>query len=216
LVKATKKMNPIPNPLVEEYLNNGCMRCKFGGTPSCKVHLWPKELDLLRRIALDTNLKEEIKWGIPVYTHRGKNIISVSAMKDAAILGFFKGALLKDKYQVLHQQGRIQLGRIMRFTQLETIKEQEILLKEYIQEAIHIEESGQKIIPSTNAEPIPIELEHVFQQDPLLKKAFFSLTPGRQRGYVLHFSQPKQSETRRKRIEKYKEQIMNGIGLHDR
>lgn len=143
------------NPLVDEYLNNGCMRCKYGGTPSCKVHLWQEEIKLLRRIALDSQLKEEIK--------------------------------AKEK-----------------------------IIQEYIQEAIQIEESGEKIIPSQNVEPIPKELEDALEQDPLLKKAFFALTPGRQRGYILHFSQPKQSETRKRRIEKYTKQIINGIGLHDR
>ena len=200
---------------VDQYLLNGCMRCKYGGTPQCKVHLWTTELQLLRRILLQTELTEEIKWGVPVYTYQGKNVVTISALKGAATIGFFKGVLLKDPHHILSQQGNIQSARMIRFTQANDILQKESVLKAYIQEAIALEASGQKVILTKNPEPLPPELLEAFENDPAFRKAFFALTPGRQRGYIIHFSQPRQSQTRLGRIEKYKAQIMNGEGLHD-
>lgn len=203
------------NPLVDKYLIDGCMRCKYGATPQCKVNNWKEELELLRQIVLETGLTEELKWGAPVYTLHGKNVISINALKESANIGFFKGALLSDNEKVLQQQGNIQAARIIRFTETTEIKKLKKTLKAYIQEAIDIEERGEKVQTQKNPEPIPEELIAALDKDPKFKKAFFSLTPGRQRGYIIHFSQPKQSQTRIARIEKYKAQILNGEGLHD-
>lgn len=204
------------NPQVDKYLIDGCMRCKYGGTPQCKVLNWTEELETLRQIVLETGLTEEIKWGVPVYTQNGRNIVTVNALKESANLGFYKGALLKDSHKILEQQGNIQSARIKRFTDVEEINEIKDVLKSYILEAIAIEESGKKVETIKNPEPIPDELLDAFEQDRAFKKAFYDLTPGRQRGYIIHFSQPKQPQTRIGRIEKYKEQIINGIGLHDK
>ncbi len=204
------------NPQVDKYLNDGCMRCKYGGTPQCKVNNWREELEMLRQIVLETKLTEEIKWGVPVYTHKGKNIVTVNALKESANIGFFKGVLLEDKHKILQQQGNLQSDRIIKFTNTKDIEKVKDLLKVYVLEAIAIEESGKKVEFKKNPEPIPHELIKAFEQDIVFKKAFYDLTPGRQRGYVIHFSQPKQSQTRIARIEKYKEQICNGIGLNDK
>ena len=204
------------NPQVDKYLIDGCMRCKYGGTPQCKVHNWREELEMLRQIVLETGLTEEIKWGAPVYTHKGKNIVSVGALKESANIGFFKGVLLTDKHKILQQQGNLQSDRIIKFTNVKDIEKVKDVLKEYVLEAIEIEESGKKVEFKKNPEPIPNELLEAFEQDPAFKKAFYALTAGRQRGYIIHFSQPKQSQTRIGRIEKYKEQIFNGVGLHDK
>lgn len=204
------------NPQVDKYLIDGCMRCKYGGTPQCKVHNWREELEMLRQIVLETGLTEEIKWGAPVYTHKGKNIVSVGALKESANIGFFKGVLLTDKHKILQQQGNLQSDRIIKFTNVKDIEKVKDVLKEYVLEAIEIEESGKKVEFKKNPEPIPNELLEAFEQDPAFKKAFYALTAGRQRGYIIHFSQPKQSQTRIGRIEKYKEQIFNGIGLNDK
>ena len=204
------------NPQVDKYLIDGCMRCKYGGTPQCKVHNWREELEMLRQIVLETGLTEEIKWGAPVYTHKGKNIVSVVALKESANIGFFKGVLLTDKHKILQQQGNLQSDRIIKFTNVKDIEKVKDVLKEYVLEAIEIEESGKKVEFKKNPEPIPNELLEAFEQDPAFKKAFYALTAGRQRGYIIHFSQPKQSQTRIGRIEKYKEQIFNGIGLNDK
>ena len=203
-------------PSVDKYLIDGCMRCKYGGTPQCKVNNWREELELLRHIVLQTSLTEEIKWGVPVYTHNGKNILTLNALKESANIGFFKGVLLSDKSNILQQQGNLQSDRIIKFTDSANIEKLTNTLKEYILEAIQVEESGKKVEFKKNPEPIPDELLEAFDQDPIFKKAFYDLTLGRQRGYIIHFSQPKQLQTRIGRIEKYKEQIFNGIGLNDK
>lgn len=204
------------NQLVDKYLMDGCMRCKYGGTVSCKVHNWTEELLLLREIALSTGLIEEIKWGVPVYTHKEKNIINVSALKNSANIGFFKGVLLSDPKNILQQQGNIQSGRILKFTTVDEIKKMSEIIISYIYEAISVEEKGMVVASQNITAPIPIELTDAFREDSIFKKAFYDLTPGRQRGYIIYFSQPKQSQTRISRIAKYKVQIMNGIGLHDK
>ncbi len=208
--------NKQTNPQVDQYLIGGCMRCKYGGTPQCKVHNWVEELKILRQIVLETGLAEEIKWGVPVYTHKGKNIVTVNALKESANIGFFKGVLLADKQKILQQQGNLQSDRIIKFTNKDDIEKMEDVLKSYILEAIAIEESGKKVEFKKNPEPIPTELLQAFEQNPAFKKAFYSLTLGRQRGYIIYFSQAKQSQTRISRIEKYKEYILNGIGLNDK
>jgi uncharacterized protein YdeI (YjbR/CyaY-like superfamily) len=204
------------NPGVDKYLVDGCMRCKYGATPQCKVLKWVEPLELLRQIVLETGLTEEIKWGVPVYTLNGKNVATINALKGSANLGFFKGVLLKDEHRILQQQGNVQLDRIIRFTDSTAIEKVRGVLTDYLLEAIEIERSGKKVEFKKNPEPIPDELREALEQDPLFKNAFYSLTLGRQRGYIIHFSQPKQSQTRMARIAKYREQILNGIGLHDR
>lgn len=191
------------------------MRCKYGGTPQCKVLNWVEELQLLRQIVLETGLTEEIKWGVPVYTKNGKNIVTVNALKQSANIGFYKGVLLSDQKKILQQQGNLQSDRILKFNNVSEIKKIKNTIIAYIKEAILIEESGKKVEFKKNPEPIPEELLQAFEKDSVFKKAFYALTPGRQRGYIIHFSQPKQTQTRVSRIEKYKEQIFNGIGLHD-
>lgn len=191
------------------------MRCKYGGTPQCKVLNWVEELQLLRKIVLETGLTEEIKWGVPVYTKNGKNIVTVNALKQSANIGFYKGVLLSDQKKILQQQGNLQSDRILKFNNVSEIKKIKNTIIAYIKEAILIEESGKKVEFKKNPEPIPEELLQAFEKDSVFKKAFYALTPGRQRGYIIHFSQPKQTQTRVNRIEKYKEQIFNGIGLHD-
>jgi len=204
------------NPSADKYLVDGCMRCKYGGTPQCKVRNWVEELDLLRQIVLETELTEVIKWGVPVYTHNGKNVVTINALKESANIGFFKGVLLTDKHKILQQQGNLQSDRIIKFTNSADIEKRKETLKAYVLEAIEVEKSGKKVEYIKNPEPIPDELLEVFEQDPEFKQAFYDLTLGRQRGYIIHFSQPKLSQTRFGRIEKYKEQIFNGIGLNDK
>jgi uncharacterized protein YdeI (YjbR/CyaY-like superfamily) len=208
-------MNITLNPQVDAYLIDGCMRCKYGATPQCKVNQWRTELELLRNIALESGLIEEVKWGAPVYTLNGKNVVSVSALKDFALIGFFKGTLLTDTHRLLSRQGSIQSGRIIRFTEAHAIRAQADVLKDYIREAIEIEKSGRKVELVRNPEPVPDELLRAFEEDPAFQEAFYALTPGRQRGYIIYFSQAKQTRTRLERIEKYKPHIFDGVGYHD-
>jgi len=205
------------NPKVDKYLIDGCMRCKFGATPACKVNSWKEELVMLRHIVLECGLTEELKWGVPCYTNNDKNIVVISAFKDYCSLSFFKGVLLKDPQNILDQPGESsQSGRLIKFTDPKQIREQEEILKAYILEAVEIEKSGLKVAFKKNPEPIPDELLDKFAEDPVLEKAFYALTPGRQRGYIIYFSQPKQPQTRYSRIEKCKEKIFNGEGLNDK
>jgi uncharacterized protein YdeI (YjbR/CyaY-like superfamily) len=205
------------NPKVDTYLIQGCMRCPYGATERCKVIPWRAILEELRQLLLESGLEEEVKWGVPCYTRNGKNVVIVAALKAYATLSFFKGSLLEDKSQVLEKEGSSsQAGRSWRFTKVEEVQKHKELIMDYIDEAIAIEDSGKKVVLEKVPEPIPEELLDAFAEDQALEHAFFRLTPGRQRGYIIHFSQPKQSQTRKSRITKLAEQIKLGIGLHDK
>lgn len=205
------------NPQVDKYMVDGCMRCQYGGTPQCKVNSWREELETLRQIVLECGLTEEIKWGVPCYTLDGKNVLIVSAFKEYASLSFFKGVLLKDPHQILSQHGESsQSVRLVKYTNTEDIVRQQDILKEYVQEAMELEKSGAKVEFKKNPEPMPAELLQQFSEYPGFEKAFYALTPGRQRGYILYFSQPKKAETRLSRIEACKDNIFKGIGIHDK
>lgn len=205
------------NPDVDLYLEDGCGRCKLYKTPLCKVHNWVPELRELRRMVLDCGLEEEFKWSQPCYTFREKNVIIATALKDCAVLAFFKGVLLKDAEQLLVAPGKhSQSDRQFRFTSLQQIRDMEATVKAYIYEALEIEKAGTEVELKKELEPLPEELIQRFGEEPALEVAFKALTPGRQRGYILHFSQAKQSATRLSRIEKCRTKIMHGKGFHDR
>ncbi len=205
------------NTSVDNYFVEGCGRCELGGTPDCKVHRWTEELKLLRKIIQDCGLTEEAKWGAPCYTFQHKNVLMLSALKAYCCISFFKGSLLADGENLLIKPGpNSQAARLFRFKSTEEVLKIEQHIRAYIFEAIEVEKAGLTVAFDKNPEPIPEELEAKFNEDPVLKTAFEALTPGRQRGYVLHFSQPKQASTRMRRIEKYAHMILQGIGLHDK
>ncbi|GAB5524827.1 MAG: YdeI family protein [Roseivirga sp.] len=171
----------------------------------------------MRAIALDCGLTEEAKWGAPCYTLRGKNVLMISAFKDYCAISFFKGALLSDDEGMLDKPGpNSQAARLLKFTQAEQIRQMEDDIRAYIDEALEIEKTGLKVPFKKNPEPLPVELVTRLDEDPVLKNAFEALTPGRQRGYTLHFSAPKQSKTRMARIDKCIPKILNGEGMHDK
>ena len=204
------------NRNVDDYLIVGCGRCPLGGTKDCKVNNWQGELYQLRRIILDCGLNEESKWGVPCYTHWGRNVLTLSALKEFAAITFFKGSLLRDSNGMLSAPGKnSQAARYLKITAVQQALEKEKIIKTYIYEAIEVEKAGLKVAFNKSPEPTPEELHTRLEEDPFLKAAFEALTPGRQRGYILYFSAPKQSATRMSRIEKCTEQILNGIGLHD-
>jgi uncharacterized protein YdeI (YjbR/CyaY-like superfamily) len=182
-----------------------------------KAKKWQKELEKLRVIILDCQLSEELKWGNPCYTFQKTNIVLIHVFKEYCALLFFKGALLNDANGILIQQTKnVQAGRQIRFTNVREIVEMETILKAYIHEAIQVEKAGLKVnLKKTTEFTVPEELQNKFDEIPALKTAFDALTPGRQRGYILYFSAPKQSKTRDSRIEKCMKQIFNGKGLHD-
>lgn len=182
-----------------------------------KAGKWQKETERLRKIVLHCGLTEELKWGTPCYTLGNRNIVLIHHFKEYCAVLFFKGALLQDEAGILVQQTEnVQSARQARFTNLREIAEKEAALKACIYEAIEVEKAGLKVKFKKPSElTLPEEFQNKLNELPALKKAFESLTPGRQRAYVLHFSAPKQSKTRESRIEKCVEQIMNGKGLND-
>ncbi len=191
------------NPKVDAYLR--------------KAEKWQPEIERLRTIVLDCGLTEELKWKIPCYTLRGKNIVGIHGLKEYCALGFFKGALLSDPKGVLAKPGEnSQVGRWIKFRHVQEIVKLEPTLKTYIGEAIEVEEAGLKVRLKTIEEyAIPEELQIKFDKRPALKQAFRALTPGRQRAYILYFSGAKQSKTRNSRIEKHVPEILAGKGMND-
>ena len=178
---------------------------------------WRKAFEQLRPLLLDTGLDETVKWGQACYTYQGKNIVLMHGFKDYCALLFFKGALLKDKAQLLIQQTpNVQAARQLRFTSAAEISRLAKTVKTYIYEAIEVEKAGLTVtLKKTAAFAMPEELKKKLKSQPALKKAFEALTPGRQRAYLLFFSGAKQSATRQARIEKYAPRILQGKGLND-
>ena len=179
---------------------------------------WRDELAKLRTIVLDSPLTEELKWGVPCYTFQKSNILLIHVFKEYCALLFVKGALLKDANGILIQQTEnVQAARQVRFTNVQEIVELESTLKAYINEAIQVEVSGLKVNYKKAEEfSIPDEFLSKLEDNPDLETAFYALTPGRQRAYLLYFSAPKQSKTREARVEKFLLQILSGKGLNDR
>lgn len=182
-----------------------------------KASPWQKEFEKLRAIALDTELVEDLKWGCPCYTYEGKNIFLIHGFKEYCALLFFKGALMKDPANILIQQSEnVQAARQIRFTDIQQIINLEKVLKNYMFQAVEIEESGAKVeMKKTKEFEMPEEFQQKLDENSALKEAFKALTPGRQRAYLLYFSSAKQSKTRASRIEKYIPEILNGKGLND-
>ena len=178
---------------------------------------WKDEMKLLRKICLDCLLTEDFKWMHPCYTFQGKNIVLIHGFKDYCALLIYKGALLKDTENILIQQTEnVQSARQIRFTNLQEIIDLEQTIKAYIFEAIEVEKAGLEVKMKTTDEfNMPEEFKKVIKEDSKLKKAFETLTPGRQRGYLLYFSQAKQSKTRESRIEKCIPKILDGKRLTD-
>ncbi len=178
---------------------------------------WHDEVEQLRMIVLGCGLTEELKWGTPCYTSDNANILLIHDFKEYCALLFFKGALLNDTQGLLVQQTRnVQATRQIRFTNVKEITKMKAVIKKYIQEAIAIEKAGLKVEMKKTAEfDMPEEFQSALKKNAALKKAFEALTPGRQRGYLLHFSSAKQAATRVARIEKATPGIMKGKGLND-
>ncbi|MHA8075394.1 DUF1801 domain-containing protein [Aquirufa sp. TARAVU-A1A] len=176
---------------------------------------WPQEMAYLRRILLDCLLIETYKWATPVYMWGSKNIIGIASLKDHCALNFFKGGLLQDAEGLLIKPGEnTQSGRWMKFCSVEEIQAKEASIRAYVLEAIEVEKLGLKVEKAEEL-PIPEELTSIFVEKPALKSAFEKLSPGRQRAYVMHFSDGKQSATRIARIEKNEKYILRGKGLTD-
>jgi uncharacterized protein YdeI (YjbR/CyaY-like superfamily) len=183
-----------------------------------KANKWKEEFDLLREIVCENkSLEEDYKWMHPCYTFQGKNIVLIHGFKEYCALLFYKGVLMRDIKSILIQQtDNVQSARQIRFTDAGQITKLESVIKEYIKEAIEIEKSGKKVEMKKAADyPVPEEFQRVLNEDEVLNKAFYSLTPGRQTGYLFYFNQAKQPKTREARIEKYYQHILDGKGIDD-
>src|SRR6267142_939102 len=191
------------NPKVDFYFN--------------KARRWQEEFEKLRMICLGCGLTEELKWGVPCYTFEKRNIVLIHGFKEYCALLFVKGALLNDPRGILIQQTKnVQAARQIRFTNVREIVKMKPILKAYIYEAIEVEKAGLKVnFKKTKEFDTPEEFQNKLNKNPALKKAFNALTPGRQRAYILYFSQPKQSKTREARVEKCMPRILNGKELND-
>ncbi|WP_291287379.1 DUF1801 domain-containing protein [Flavobacterium sp.] len=191
------------NPKVDFYFEN--------------AEKWQAELEELRKIALDCQLTEELKWGTACYTLHNSNIVLIHSFKEYCAFLFFKGALLKDTDQILvHQSENVQAARQIRFTSLEEIVTQKSILKTYIYQAIEVEKAGLKVkLKKTEEFKMAEEFQEKLDENKALETAFKALSPGRQRAYLLHFSAPKNSTTRASRVEKVIDQILEGKGLKD-
>ena len=190
------------NPKADFYFNKG---------------RWKEEIKLLRTIVLDSGLNEELKWGCPCYMFGENKIVLIHVFKEYFALLFFKGALLHDTNGILIQQTKnVQEARQIRFSSALEIINITTVVKAYIYEAIEVEKAGLKVLfKKTNEFTIPAEFQKKLDRNRLLKTAFHALTPGRQRSYLLHFSQAKQPKTRQARVEKCTPQILKGKGLKD-
>lgn len=182
-----------------------------------KTGQWQTAYEALRGILLGCDLGEDLKWGKPCYSYNGKNVVLMHGFKDYCALLFMKGALFKDPANILiSQTENVQSARQIRFTSAGQIEAMASTLKAYVEEAIAVEKAGLTVdFKNTEDFNMPEEFQHQLDRDPALKEAFEALTPGRQRGYLLHFSGAKQSTTRASRVEKCIPRILDGMGLHD-
>jgi len=178
---------------------------------------WQKEIEKMRVIALDCGLTEELKWGCPCYQYENTNVVLIHVFKEYCAFLLFKGALLNDPEGILVQQTEnVQSARQIRFTNLKEIQKLERIIRSYIYEAIEVERAGLKVkLKRTKEFTMPEEFKNKLDKSAALKNAFESLTPGRQRGYLLYFSSAKQAKTREERVKKYTKQILAGKGLED-
>jgi uncharacterized protein YdeI (YjbR/CyaY-like superfamily) len=182
-----------------------------------KAKQWKEEYEALRILVSDCGLTEELKWGVPCYTYNRNNVVLIHGFKNYCALLFHKGVLLKDTAGILTQQTEnVQAARQLRFSGIEDIVKKSKLIKAYVKEAIQVEKSGAKVeFKPTAAFNMPDEFKEVLENSEALKRAFYALSPGRQRGYLLYFSQAKQAKTRSMRVEKYLPAILQGKGLED-
>ncbi|AWG21724.1 hypothetical protein FFWV33_09320 [Flavobacterium faecale] len=191
------------NPKVDDFLS--------------KAINWQNEMQLLRKMLLECQLDEDLKWRQPCYSYNNTNVIIIGGFKEHCTLSFFKGVLLQDPEDLLEAPGEnSQSMRVIKFKSEEEIVNNRAILKSYIYQAIEIEKAGLKVVVTKDVDlEYPEELKLHFAQNPTVQLAFESLTPGRQRGYHLFFTAAKQSQTRTARIEKYSQQILSGKGIND-
>ena len=178
---------------------------------------WGPVLRAIRTVLHTTELTETLKWWQPCYTHNNKNVLIIGSLKECCTIGFFKGALINDTFDLLKKPGpNTQSSRVLRLTSVEQVEQSAQAIRYFVQQSILHAEAGTAVVFAKRAEQeLPAELQQALQDDPALSQAFYALTPGRQNAYILHFSGAKQSATRTSRINACKEQILAGKGMRD-
>jgi uncharacterized protein YdeI (YjbR/CyaY-like superfamily) len=207
---AKKTSNP-------DMITSGNIKSKGVDSYLSRTKKWKQEQTVLRELILKNPLTETLKWGTPCYTLNNNNVVLIHAFKEYCALLFFKGALLNDTHGILiRQTENVQSSRQIRFTGVAQITELEVVLTDYVRQAIEVEKAGLTVTYKKTSEyKVPDEFKAILDKNKALKKAFEGLTPGRQRAYLLYFGQAKQSKTRVSRIEKLIPKILNGKGLND-
>ncbi len=200
------------------FFREGCGRCPKGGTPECKVHRWTSELALLRGWITAMDFKEECKWGVPCYIYQGRNMVMLSALKDHVVLSFLEGSSLSDPNGLLQKAGPNSVrDRIIRWNSLQGLQDSECQLKSLLkQHQFNKPKSAKGIAPSAEGTAdYPLELQVLLKGNPDIAQAFEALTPGRRRGYLLHFAGTSQASTRLRRIESAVPKILAGKGMQE-
>jgi len=203
--------------VIEEYFSKGCGRCERFDTPDCSTRQWSHGLTDLRRICLEAGLCETVKWGHPCYMHRDRNIVILGALRSDFRLSFFNAALMKDAKAVLEKQGpNTRHADVIRFTENAQVAKMEPVIVSYLKEAMSYADAGVKPPKERSEIELPLELVDALDCDPELAEAFHSLTPGRQKSYVIHINSAKKPETRISRITNFRDNILAGKGAMER
>jgi uncharacterized protein YdeI (YjbR/CyaY-like superfamily) len=202
---------------IEEYFANGCGRCERFATPECSTRQWRSGLANLRQICVGMDLVESVKWGHPCYMHRNRNIVIIGALRDDFRLSFFNAALMQDTDGVLEKQGpNTQYPDMIRFTNNAQVEKLKPIIKSYLVESMCYADAGIKPPKQMGDIQLPDELLEALESDPELAEAFYGLTPGRQKSYVINLNSAKKPETRVLRIAKFRDKILAGKGAMDR
>ena len=201
----------------EDYFAQGCGRCSRFATPACSSQTWAAGLQALRQVCLGVGLVETAKWGHPCYTHQGRNIAILGALRGDFRLTFFNASLLQDPQQLLQQKGANSAHPdTLSFTDASQVKAVATSLRTYLKEAMTLAEKGIKPVKVQVDLQLPEELKQALAADAELSTAFFKLTPGRQRSYVIYLNAAKKTETRVARISACRERILAGKGALER
>ena len=202
---------------IEEYFSKGCGRCERFATPDCSTRQWSRGLKNLRQIFLELGLVETVKWAHPCYMHADRNIVILGAFRSDFRISFFNAALMKDAEGVLEKQGpNTRHPGMIRFTKNAQVAEMAPIIMAYLKEAMGYAEAGIKPPKEQGELELPDELLVALESDPELADAFHSLTPGRQKSYVINLNSAKKPETRIARIAKFREKILAGKGATER
>ncbi|WP_373353125.1 YdeI family protein [Pseudoroseicyclus sp. CXY001] len=202
---------------IEDYFSMGCGRCKRFATPDCSTRRWIEGLEALREICRAAGLEEQVKWGHPCYTHAGRNIVIIGALRGYYSLGFFNAALMKDPEGVLERQGpNTKHPDVIKFTEPGAAAGMAPVIRAYLDEAKGYAEAGLKPPKDEDEPDVPEELIEAIDMDAALAEAWHALTPGRRKSYVYAVGSAKKAETRVARVEKFREKILAGKGALDR